>query len=833
MKQTYIIAMLALFVSGMLFIPGTSTASVIVDSPVQLLDDSSSLSGQVPREISVAIYDEPNGTLPSYGALGLTSTNITPVVLDLEAAGYSVTPLTFQDILDHELKVADYDVFVLFDNNPRENITELVKQYWLGGGGILSIDGAINYINYFGIMCPDTEGTNDYNSDWYYSWSSQHTIEARHPVTKAFQVGEKIANELDWAAFNRTLLETCSTSTEYTILSSSDANTLWVNTVARDPEFGGGRVVQVLGDAVPDRLPDATIVANAVDWLAMRPKGRILFDLTHQPYYGVEEGDPSTYSLQDRHIEYRDMLVSSKFTFDKAYPSDGPLTLSLLAKYDMLYINAPYIAYTTAEITAIRQWVAAGGGLFLSGEWLSFATQNANIRAIIEGWNMNITTAEYPTGTITVNITVHPTTEVVYSLHMSGGSYVDSWGAAYPLVKTNATEAQMVVAQEVGEGRVILAADINFVANQIDENDNRAFARNIANWLCSSKSNILLYTDGKSSLGADYNFYRSPAAMALNELGLEYFMTNERDMFNECLKMQSWELLVIDSNNFAPYTSFSLIRDHFESGGKVIWRDFLFRFSDPDYEPMWNYMGFAGSDTSITGGPPTVTIWETTHSIFNLPVDYDNTTISSSVNQFSTDFAYVELLGNATGLAGLTPTYNSTQAAIVLGVGGRALCNMFAISEYLDDSDDSTYADGYELFINEIAYMMRPTIDHPVDIEFEEGETGYDIIWTPQSDLPARYRIFINGSEVVDQAWLGGQISYNLDALTNGTYIFEVLVYDNNGYTVWDEVQVHVLIPPSTTTSGGELPIVLIIAAAAGVVIVIVVIIIIQKRPKS
>ncbi|TFF92869.1 hypothetical protein EU546_07000 [Candidatus Thorarchaeota archaeon] len=831
MKQTYVFAVLVLFVSGFLFVPDVTSneTSMTADGFVQ---DSTVLSGQVPRTIRVAVYDEPNATLPDYGAAGLTSTNITPLLLMLEGAGYDVTPLTFQNILNHELKAASYDVFVIFDNNPRENTSELVKQYWLGGGGILSIDGAINYITYFGIMCPDLEGTNDYGSDWDYVWSENHTIENRHPVTKAFEVGDKITNYLDWGAFNKTMLEFSSTSTEYTMLTSPDADPSWVNTLARDPELQGGRVVHAFGDDRDDYLPDESIIVEAVDWLAMRPKGRILFDLTNEPYYGVDPGDPSGYNLEGRHAAMRDYLVRNRFTFDKAYPDDGPLEISFLRQYDMLFINTPGLSYSTPEIDAIHQWVEEGGGLLLHGEYQSFSDQNANLREILSAYDMNITDTDYsPSTLITTNATVHPVNAFAASMEFLGGAFVESWGDAFTLWGDGAGN-ETIVAQEIGMGRVVLCGDINYLGNYIDYEDNAQFAENVANWLCSGGAEVLLYTDGKTSIGPDYNYYRSPAALALNELAVEYFMTNDRDMFNESLKMQTWELVIIDANNDAPATSHNLIIDHLEAGGKLIWRDFMFRYDFAPYNSTWSYLGWQGLGSTITGGPPDVFLWEPDHPVFNMPVEYGEATIESLNNLFMTDYTYVHLYDNATALAGITPTFDSNESAIVLGVEGRALCNMFAISQYVDDTDDSTYSDAYELFINEIAFMLRPTIDHPGDVEFEEGETGNSIVWNPESLYPARYVIYQNGSDIVDIAWFGEQVVLDLDYLTNGTYIFEILVYDRAGYSVLDEVQVDVLVPEIPTTTG-ELPILLIIAAAAAVVIIIVVVIVVQRRSKS
>ena len=88
--------------------------------------------------------------------------------------------------------------------------------------------------------------------------------------------------------------------------------------------------------------------------------------------------------------------------------------------------------------------------------------------------------------------------------------------------------------------------------------------------------------------------------------------------------------------------------------------------------------------------------------------------------------------------------------------------------------------------------------------------------------------------------WDGGAVSYNVDGLTNGTYVFELTLVDDLGRSVSDSVTVTVLpyVAPtnSTTTStgGGGAPLdptlILILAGAAGAVIVIIIIIVMKKK---
>ncbi|MBD3405228.1 MAG: hypothetical protein GF411_03715, partial [Candidatus Lokiarchaeota archaeon] len=134
-----------------------------------------------------------------------------------------------------------------------------------------------------------------------------------------------------------------------------------------------------------------------------------------------------------------------------------------------------------------------------------------------------------------------------------------------------------------------------------------------------------------------------------------------------------------------------------------------------------------------------------------------------------------------------------------------------------------------------------PTIDSPEDIEYLEGETGNFISWQPFDFAPDTFEIFLNASLIIDGKWDGSNISLNVDNLRPGTYIFELVVYDESGHSVQDSITVTVVpvgdIDPtsittttSTTTSTlptnpqDNAPLFLGIGLGAGVVIGIVLI---------
>ncbi|MFX1607010.1 MAG: NosD domain-containing protein [Promethearchaeota archaeon] len=106
---------------------------------------------------------------------------------------------------------------------------------------------------------------------------------------------------------------------------------------------------------------------------------------------------------------------------------------------------------------------------------------------------------------------------------------------------------------------------------------------------------------------------------------------------------------------------------------------------------------------------------------------------------------------------------------------------------------------------------ISPTVDSPDDIEFFEGETGHQIVWSVSDCNPLSYEILMNGSSIESGYWSSDMtyIQYSLDDLSSGIYIFSIVLTDIAGNIISDEVQVIVEdfvntnTPSSPTTSPG------------------------------
>ena len=112
-----------------------------------------------------------------------------------------------------------------------------------------------------------------------------------------------------------------------------------------------------------------------------------------------------------------------------------------------------------------------------------------------------------------------------------------------------------------------------------------------------------------------------------------------------------------------------------------------------------------------------------------------------------------------------------------------------------------------------------PTINHPDDISYVEGQEGNNITWHASDDNPSSYQIMVNGTLFRSGSWnmTSEAITVVVDNLEPGGYNYTLVVYDVRGFSISDEVMVTVALQAPTI-----LPLVLISVVAGGVILVIV-----------
>ncbi|MHA1372983.1 MAG: hypothetical protein ACTSR7_01670 [Promethearchaeota archaeon] len=605
------------------------------------------------------------------------------------------------------------------DNLPKTNITNYVKEYWLGGGALLSMDSAVNFLCYFGILPPgsiDDDGNGLY---WTYQVSSVQNITTRYPVSRSYAVNDTftISSSQSSATFSWSALQGTSIASELVKIATRPGLPDAATVVAFDPQSRGGKVVHLPS---PREIEDDAILLDAIEWLCPRPKARLLFDLAHHPFYGIDSWDNDYASIGNRYVTMRDDLVSRSYTMDKFYPEN--YTTANLAPYDVLIIVLPLINFTASEVKAVQDWISQGGSLLILGDHAGFTTELSNINYLLNGFDiaMNMTNS----GVALLDYyEKHPTLEGCSQLTMNSPGLVVLEGSALP-IWGNDKDHITIASQEFGEGRIILASDINFLADSaIGTDNNEQYVINMINWLTASDAEILIFIQDHPNPSPNDNIYKGPVATALNELRHSFYLTFTEEYLNLSLADSSYKLVVIDNtNNHIMDTVGASLLNFLKSGGYLILDTWTYRFATYNY--LWDYLGFSYAGNYISAAPPLVNIWNPSHSIFSKPVNYAADTIETTLNFAFTDYTNLTLHSNATSIAGLTLTPDVNGGAIILGVNGHALTNALHLAEYYDDTDDSTYLDGLEIWTNEIAFMW--TNMHP-ESTTTPGIPGYDM----------------------------------------------------------------------------------------------------------
>ena len=654
------------------------------------------------HSVRVAIYDEDNTTTPIGAStqFGLTN-NVDELKTTLEGAGYEVTLLTTQDILDHELMTVYYDVFVLVNNLPRENIADLVYEYWLGGGGLLSFNFAFSYLAYQSIIWPDL-GVDGYMIMWGNLSFDVQRVVARHPTMKDYHINDTVSERAsDWVTIADGILDGSPVWSYITPLLRNVTYEPYISAFAMDSRYQGGRVVHLPGDGSSIPTDFESIIIDSVEWLTPRPKGRIAYDLAHQPRLAVDDWDSEFVTIVhsvERFGHLRTLAVNHTYTFDKFYPSaSGNFTADRLAPYDVLILSWPDLNYTAADITAVENWVSGGGTLLVLGDRTGLTGPNRGdlaINLMLQNFNMSLGTSnveDYATMTPGTHVTLEGCT----GLRIGARNYLNVIGDA-TAIWYNGT-APVVAADEFGEGRAILSSDMNIFANgQLNDENNARFALNALNWLTAVKAVTLVFSDYFYSMS-----YRDPVCLALNDLGIPFQLFITSEYMDDFLDSKSWDLFILNEVNY-PLTGLELddIYAYVDDGGKL-----LMSYYDMDAHPshpLWSKLGVTYSST--ISGAPTIYIWETSHPVFTEPNDHSGSNYTSGTG-IGDDGDAVTVDTGYIALAGISPTAQEGNAAIVASNDRQTLFNPFLIDNFVNDDDDSTYEDRIELWQNEIAFI--------------------------------------------------------------------------------------------------------------------------------
>ena len=142
----------------------------------------------------------------------------------------------------------------------------------------------------------------------------------------------------------------------------------------------------------------------------------------------------------------------------------------------------------------------------------------------------------------------------------------------------------------------------------------------------------------------------------------------------------------------------------------------------------------------------------------------------------------------------------------------------------------------------EVVDGTSPILTHPNDFTYSEGSTGYTISWQGTENHPSHYEVFKNGSIYQSGLWNSSSemVSVSVDGLTQGTFLFTIVVFDQSGNFAMDTVIVEVLEAPTTsstttttTTEPVDIMTVIYIIITIGSIVVIVVFVILIMRARK
>ncbi len=84
------------------------------------------------------------------------------------------------------------------------------------------------------------------------------------------------------------------------------------------------------------------------------------------------------------------------------------------------------------------------------------------------------------------------------------------------------------------------------------------------------------------------------------------------------------------------------------------------------------------------------------------------------------------------------------------------------------------------------------TIDSPTDIEMDYTEIGNNVTWHPEAYYPEEYELRINNVLQENDTWDGSDLSFSLNGLGCGEYVYNLTVIDELGFRLSDNVTITV-----------------------------------------
>ncbi|MHA1927515.1 MAG: phospholipase D-like domain-containing protein [Candidatus Thorarchaeota archaeon] len=182
-----------------------------------------------------------------------------------------------------------------------------------------------------------------------------------------------------------------------------------------------------------------------------------------------------------------------------------------------------------------------------------------------------------------------------------------------------------------------------------------------------------------------------------------------------------------------------------------------------------------------------VTVVDTTSPLINSPddIEYELASYGNNITWIvieSNPHNYTVFIDD---MMYLTTEYNESD--IVIDIDGLSV-GSYTFEILVIDVYDNFIIDQV---IVTVVDTTNPSINSPIDVQYELGSAASPLVWLVFDWAPANYTVTWNGTDFTYHNWSGATIiSVDFDSLLIGTYIVELTVYDASGNMASDSVAV-------------------------------------------
>jgi hypothetical protein len=228
---------------------------------------------------------------------------------------------------------------------------------------------------------------------------------------------------------------------------------------------------------------------------------------------------------------------------------NGTITDAVLAGYKALIIGTPRANqgsnFASGEITAIKNFVQNGGGVFLGGDYLNPPiNDNKKINSISTSFGMTFNQDKIdPVWPIITDFATHEITQGIRSYGVYGACTMSLSKPAIALAKYGANIVSAVA--EVGNGRIFGVDDWNlFSDSYISDYDNLQFASNAIVWLLGEGD--LGSIEGYVTDANTGNAIQLALVIAIQQPAKEFTLSNSNGYYRiDDLPVGDWWVIVI------------------------------------------------------------------------------------------------------------------------------------------------------------------------------------------------------------------------------------------------------------------------------------------------